>query len=75
MSLALETGGPSALRGLVKALGRLERSLLFPLGVVVVLFLVFSLSTSSFATIRNFTAISGQAATLLSSGSAPPSSF
>ncbi|QRM57801.1 ABC transporter permease [Sinorhizobium sp. BG8] len=65
MSLALESEKPSSLRAVTNALGRVEKSLWFPLGVVVTLFIVFSLSTSSFATIRNFTAISGQAATLL----------
>lgn len=44
---------------------RVETSLWFPIGVVVALFIFFSLATGSFATLRNFSAVSGQAATLL----------
>jgi len=42
-----------------------DTSLWFPIGVVVFLFVFFSLATDSFATLRNFTAVSGQAGTLL----------
>jgi ribose transport system permease protein len=42
-----------------------DRSLWFPIGVVLFLFLFFSFATDSFATLRNFTAVSGQAGTLL----------
>ncbi len=43
----------------------MEAGLWFPIGVVLSLFVFFSLSTSAFATLRNFSAVSGQAATLL----------
>lgn len=65
MSLAFAFEKNPRLRSAVNSIGRIDKSLLFPLAVVVVLFIVFSFSTSSFATIRNFTAVSGQAATLL----------
>lgn len=42
-----------------------DTSLWFPVGVVVFLFAFFSVATDSFATLRNFTAVSGQAGTLL----------
>jgi ribose/xylose/arabinose/galactoside ABC-type transport system permease subunit len=46
-------------------LDRLDKSLLLPLGVVVALAAFFSVATDSFATLRNFSAITGQAGTLL----------
>ncbi len=53
--------GPARL----SATSRLEKSLWLPIAVVVVLTLFFSFATDSFASLRNFTAITGQAATLL----------
>ncbi|SNB72968.1 monosaccharide ABC transporter membrane protein, CUT2 family [Arboricoccus pini] len=43
----------------------IDASLWLPVGVVLFLLVFFSLATDSFATLRNFTAISGQAGTLL----------
>ncbi|WP_413725937.1 ABC transporter permease [Sodalis sp. RH16] len=43
----------------------IDKSFWFPVGVVVALFVFFSLTTDSFATLRNFTAVSGQAGALL----------
>ncbi len=42
-----------------------DKNLWLPIGVVLFLFTFFSLATNSFATLRNFTAVSGQAGTLL----------
>lgn len=47
------------------ATSRLEKSLWLPIAVVVALTVFFSFATDSFASLRNFTAITGQAATLL----------
>ncbi|MBS7538802.1 ABC transporter permease [Ancylobacter lacus] len=65
MSLAVPSEHGKPLRGLLDAFRSVEKSLWFPIGVVLFLFVFFSLATESFATLRNFTAISGQAATLL----------
>lgn len=65
MSLAVPSENRKPLRGISDAFRSVEKSLWFPIGVVLFLFVFFSLATDSFATIRNFTAISGQAATLL----------
>lgn len=50
---------------LARLFGRVETSLWFPIGVVLSLFVFFGFATESFATLRNFSAVSGQAATLL----------
>lgn len=47
------------------ALEHLDKSLWLPIGVVLGLAVFFSVATDSFATLRNFTAITGQAGTLL----------
>jgi ribose transport system permease protein len=44
---------------------RLDRTLWLPLGVVLALVIFFSLTSGTFATVRNFTIISAQASTLL----------
>jgi ribose transport system permease protein len=44
---------------------RLDRTLWLPLGVVLGLLIFFSLTSGTFATVRNFTIISAQASTLL----------
>jgi ribose transport system permease protein len=44
---------------------QLRGGLWLPIGVVVALVVIFSLSSEAFFTVRNFTAISGQASTLL----------
>ncbi|WP_112310591.1 ABC transporter permease [Pseudogemmobacter bohemicus] len=57
--------GRTFLSPLTSLFSRVETSLWFPIGVVLALFVFFSLMTDSFATLRNFSAVSGQAATLL----------
>jgi ribose transport system permease protein len=47
------------------ALEHLDKSLWLPVGVVLGLAIFFAVATDSFATLRNFTAITGQAGTLL----------
>ncbi len=42
-----------------------DKSLWFPIAVVLAMFMFFSFATDSFATLRNFTAVSGQAGALL----------
>ncbi|MBV9390984.1 MAG: ABC transporter permease [Verrucomicrobia bacterium] len=44
---------------------RLDRSLWLPIGVVIALFVFFSLTSSAFPTVRNLTILSAQASTLL----------
>jgi ribose transport system permease protein len=65
MTTAIRPEGQSPLAPFINLLGRVETSLCFPIGVVVSLFIFFSLTTDAFATLRNFSAVSGQAATLL----------
>jgi ribose transport system permease protein len=55
----------SAHAGRLPILDRLDKSLLLPLAVVIALAVFFSVATDSFATLRNFSAITGQAGTLL----------
>jgi ribose transport system permease protein len=47
------------------ALEHVDKSLWLPVGVVLALGVFFAVATDSFATLRNFTAITGQAGTLL----------
>ena len=47
------------------ALGQVDKSLWLPIAVVLGLAAFFAVATDSFATLRNFSAITGQAATLL----------
>ncbi|RLL63011.1 ABC transporter permease [Paenirhodobacter hankyongi] len=65
MTFSLSPDRPWTGTPLRRILNRFEPGLWFPIGVVLALFVVFSLTTSSFATLRNFSAVSGQAATLL----------
>ena len=55
-------GGAAASRSLAD---KLRGGLWLPIGVVVALVAIFSLSSEAFFTVRNFTAIAGQASTLL----------
>lgn len=55
-------GGAAAHRSLGE---QLRGGLWLPIGVVLALVVIFSLSSEAFFTVRNFTAISGQASTLL----------
>jgi ribose/xylose/arabinose/galactoside ABC-type transport system permease subunit len=57
--------GLSVQRGIVQRLREADKSLWLPVTVVIVLSVFFAISTDSFATIRNLTAVSGQAGTLL----------
>ncbi|GGC45853.1 ABC transporter permease [Chelatococcus reniformis] len=63
MSVEADTLSPPARHPL--RLPRLDKSLWLPIAVVAVLIAFFSATTDSFATLRNFTAISGQAGALL----------
>lgn len=65
MTTAIRPEGQSPLAPFIRLFGRVETSLWFPIGVVVSLFIFFSMTTDAFATLRNFSAVSGQAATLL----------
>jgi ribose transport system permease protein len=47
------------------SLEHMDKSLWLPVGVVLALAVFFAIATDSFATLRNFTAITGQAGTLL----------
>ena len=64
MTASAEATRPRAARQPLD-LSAVDKSLWFPIGVVLFLFAFFSLTTDSFATLRNFTAVSGQAGTLL----------
>jgi ribose transport system permease protein len=57
--------GGNRSRAAVKPTFRSDRSWWLPLGVVLALVIFFSLTSSTFATVRNFTIISAQASTLL----------
>ncbi|RWR15359.1 ABC transporter permease [Paenirhodobacter populi] len=65
MTTTIRPEPSSPLAPITRLLGRVETGLWFPIGVVLSLFIFFSLMTDSFATLRNFSAVSGQAATLL----------
>ncbi|MBJ2150039.1 ABC transporter permease [Paracoccus sp. IB05] len=65
MTTAPHPEGRTFLSPLTGLFAKVETSLWFPIGVVLALFVFFSFATDSFATLRNFSAVSGQAATLL----------
>lgn len=65
MTTVISESRPGLLQTISAAVAGVEKSLWFPLGVVIALFLFFSFTTDTFATLRNFTGITGQAATLL----------
>ncbi|MFC3058672.1 ABC transporter permease [Paenirhodobacter populi] len=65
MTTTIRPEPSSPLAPITRLFGRVETGLWFPIGVVLSLFIFFSLMTDSFATLRNFSAVSGQAATLL----------
>lgn len=65
MTATALTERPQRPNPLARLANRVEHSLWFPIGVVLALFVFFSFATDSFATLRNFSAVSGQAATLL----------
>jgi ribose transport system permease protein len=65
MTTATRSERASPLAPVGRLFGRVEASLWFPIGVVLSLFVFFGLTTDAFATVRNFSAVSGQAATLL----------
>lgn len=55
----------SAKSGRAGGFAAVDKSFWFPIGVVLALMVFFSLASDSFATLRNFTAVSGQAGALL----------
>jgi ribose transport system permease protein len=57
--------GAVSARPRLAALGQVDKSLWLPIAVVLGLAAFFAFATDSFATLRNFSAITGQAATLL----------
>jgi len=63
-SITTSAPATSALAGL-KRLADADKSLWLPISVVIALSAFFAVSTDSFATVRNLTAVSGQAGTLL----------
>jgi ribose transport system permease protein len=67
-ALSIRSAAPPAGSGAAahRSLGeQLRGGLWLPIGVVLALVVIFSLSSEAFFTVRNFTAISGQASTLL----------